>query len=113
MKTLQMNRVLSNFADRCLNPLMDKAAMPVIKLDFKGQLVYANEAAIEFLINSGGIKNGRAIAYIVAMNPGILNPDCALDINIRSGNSNYRFSVVGFREGGYVGLYGFETETVK
>src|SRR5688500_16028695 len=112
MKTLQMNPVYSNFLDRHLNPLMDESPMPVIKIDFRAQLMYANKAAIEFLINTGGIRNGRAISYIIAKNPGLLNPDCVLDINIRSGDLIYHFSAIGFREGGYVGLYGYEIETL-
>ena len=50
-----------------------------------------------------------AIKYLLEKCPGILDPHCNLDLCCKVYDVKYFFSVVAFKEAGYVGLYAYRT----
>ena len=82
---------------------------PVIKLSFDGILLFANNTGIDFLDMLSDYLKTPAVNYLLHECPEILNPHCNLDISCRLYDMNYYFSVVAFKEAGYVGLYGYRT----
>jgi len=45
--------------------------------------------------------------YFLKSNPEILNPDADFSVPLTTPDATFKFDVIGFKEGGYIGLYGF------
>ena len=82
---------------------------PVIKLSPQGILLHANVTGIDFLDLLSNHLKFPAINYLLKECPSILDPHCNLDLTCRLNNILYYFSVVAFKEAGFVGLYGYRT----
>jgi hypothetical protein len=79
---------------------------PVLKIDIKGKILFANAAVFEFLHDLSWPESDHLPAYFTGIYPGIFdsNADCTLAIT--TGQTNFLFDVIGFEEAGYIGLYG-------
>jgi|SRR5688572_22054563 len=80
---------------------------PVIKISLDGILLYANNTGIDFLEMLSDYVKSPALKYLLKECPTILDPHCNLDICCQLYDMKYYFSVVAFKEAGYVGLYGY------
>jgi hypothetical protein len=80
---------------------------PVIKISLDGILLYANNTGIDFLDSLSNFTKRPAINYLLETCPTLLDPHCNLDISLQINDMKYFFSVVAFKEAGYVGLYGY------
>lgn len=80
---------------------------PVIKLSFDGILLFANSQGIDFLDELSAFVKQPAINFLIKNCPGMLDPHCNLDLCCQLSEIKYYFSVVAFKEAGYVGIYGY------
>ena len=80
---------------------------PIIKLSLDGILLYANTTGIDFLEMLSDQVKGPAIKYILEKCPGILDPHCNLDLCFQLYDMKFYFSVVAFKEAGYIGMYSY------
>ncbi len=108
METSKMNKASrlskSNTAD---NGIRVHNMNPVIKLTPEGILLFANSTGIDFLEMLADQVKEPALKYLLTNCPEILDPHCSLDLCCKIHEMNYYFSVVAFKEAGYVGLYGY------
>jgi len=82
---------------------------PLIKLSFEGMLLHANSTGIDFLEMLSDYIKSPSIKYLIQSCPGMLDEHCNLDISVRIHDTVYYFSVVAFKEAGFVGMYGYRT----
>ena len=86
----------------------DIRTSPVIKIDFKGRILYANSASFELLHEWLFPANEYLPEHFLKSNPEILNPDVDFSVPFKMKSTNWNFDVIGFKECGYIGLYGSE-----
>jgi hypothetical protein len=91
--------------------VMSDPSYPVIRLDFKGRILYANRASFPILREWNCLANDYLPEELVHQFPSVLDMDAAFDFQINTNESAYFLDVIGFKESGYVGLYGFKTES--
>ena len=91
--------------------VMPEHSFPVIRLDFKGRILYANRASFPLLREWNCLANDYIPEQLVRENPAMLDLQAEFDFQINTEDSSYYLDVIGFKESGYVGLYGFRTET--
>jgi hypothetical protein len=84
-------------------------SFPVIRIDFKGRILYANKASFPILREWNCLANDYLPEELVHQYPAVLDLEAAFDILIETNGSAYFLDVIGFKESGYVGLYGFKT----
>ena len=87
----------------------DIKSSPVIKIDFNGRILYANSASFELLHEWLFPAIEYLPEHFLKSNPEILNPDVDYSVPFRMKSTNWNFDVVGFKECGYIGLYGVES----
>jgi hypothetical protein len=80
---------------------------PVIKLSPEGILLYANTTGVDFLEMLSDYTRVPALNYLLKECPAILDPHCNIDLCCKLYDLKYYFSVVAFKEAGYVGMYGY------
>jgi hypothetical protein len=85
----------------------DYYELPVIKIDQKGRILYANRASFQILEEWLKAANEYLPEYFLKSNPEILNPDADFSVPLNTSGTTLKFDVIGFKEGGYIGLYGF------
>jgi len=87
-----------------------KSQLPEMRIDENGKILYVN-AASQFIIRDWK-ENGEAEipGYLFSHYPGLHDFNACFDIEIYCGSQIVKFDVVGFKEGGYIGLYACETE---
>ena len=90
--------------------VMSEPSYPVIRIDHKGRILYANRASFPILREWNCLANDYLPEELVHENPAVLDLDAEFDFQIHTNGSSYYVDVIGFRESGYVGLYGFKTE---
>ena len=95
------------------NSFPDESNYPVIKINTSGKILYANHASFIWLGEWLNDKNEYIPTYVIKINPSILNPDADFSISISIKKDILNFDVIGFRESGYIGLYGFNTIDVR
>ena len=91
----------------------DKSNFPVLKIDTDGKILYANHLSFNCLPEWLSGKNAYIPKYIIHVNPDVLNPDADFSISISIKSDIFNFDVIGFRESGFIGLYGFNTLRVN
>ncbi len=91
----------------------DKANFPVLKIDTKGKILYANHLSFDCLPEWLNGKNAYIPKYIILVNPDVLNPDADFSISINVKSDVFTFDVIGFKESGFIGLYGFNSLQTK
>jgi hypothetical protein len=98
-----MNSVQINIESPVLRHDYNNSIMPVIKLDFKGEILYANMSSFDLLINWNCFASSKLPKHIYE--------------NVKEGKSTFKinyndkkinFMIVPFPEAGYVGIYAFE-----
>ena len=87
----------------------DKSNYPVLKIDTNGKILYANNASFEHLREWLNGKNAFLPKHIINVNPDVLNPDADFSISINVKSDVLNFDVIGFKECGFIGLYGFNS----
>jgi len=80
---------------------------PVIKISLDGILLFANNTGIDFLEMLSDYVKTPALKYLLNECPEILDPHCNIDLCCQIYDMKYYFSIVAFKEAGYVGLYGY------
>ena len=111
MKTEIVNASIAHSRKRSQNnKIRGFNVKPVIKLNFGGILIFANSSGIDFLEKLSSHLKVPAIGFLLKYCPSLLDPDCNLDVCLKLEDYNYYFSIVAFKEAGYVGLYGYRIE---
>ena len=85
--------------------------LPVIRIDYKGRIIYANKASFPILREWNCLANDYVPNELINQNPALLDVEAEFDLEIETRDSSYHLDVIGFKESGYIGLYGFKTET--
>lgn len=88
-------------------------AMPVIRIDYKGRILYANKASFPILKEWNCLANDYIPDELIRQHPALLDLQAGFDMNIETKSTQYHLDVVGFNECGYIGLYGYKTETLE
>lgn len=90
--------------------VMAEPAFPVIRIDHKGRILYANKASFPLLREWNCLANDYIPDELLRQIPAMLDLDADFDFQINANDLSYSMDVIGFKESGYVGLYGFKTE---
>jgi hypothetical protein len=91
--------------------VLTEPSFPVIRIDYKGRILYANRAAFPLLREWNCLANDYIPEELISENPAMLDLQANFDFQINTEDSSYYLDVIGFKESGYVGMYGFRTET--
>ena len=91
--------------------IMSEPSFPVIRVDYKGRILYANRASFPILREWNCLANDYIPEELIRQNPAMLDLEAQFDFQINTDTSEYFMDVIGFKESGYVGLYGYRTET--
>ena len=86
--------------------------MPVIKIDFKGEILYANMSSFDLLLNWACFASSNLPLDVVRK----IQSNCINNLQTFDVKFNHRkinFMVVPFPEAGYIGIYGFEFTSEK
>jgi hypothetical protein len=86
---------------------------PVIKFSLDNKVIYHNQAAMPFMGIWGCELDKKIPNQLNKVLPGVFNPDEKFqtkDVNIPYKEYLFRFSMVPFKEAGYVGLYAYSVE---
>jgi len=90
--------------------VMTEPSYPVIRIDYRGRILYANRAAFPLLREWNCLANDYIPDELVKQNPAMLDLNAEFGFQINTNESAYYLDVIGFKESGYVGFYGFKTE---
>ena len=85
---------------------------PVIKINFKGDILYANMSSFDLLLKLGCYLSGRLPAEVISQ----LKDNTKKQLQIMKFNMHSKkcnFLVVPFPEAGYIGIYGFDFTSKK
>lgn len=85
----------------------NNSIMPVIKINFKGDILYANMSSFDLLISWGCLAGRKLPTHIYEkVNGSKLLQNRTFGINYL--NKKINFVVVPFAEAGYIGIYAYE-----
>jgi len=90
--------------------VLSEPSFPVIRVDYKGRILYANKASFPILREWNCLANDYIPEALILKTPAMLDLEAEFDFQINTDDSDYFMDVIGFKESGYVGLYGFRTE---
>ncbi len=82
---------------------------PVIHIDLRGRILYANKAAFPLLAEWNCLASDYLPDELVNQNPTLLSPGAEFSMKVETQFSKFFLDVIGFQESGYIGLYGFLT----
>ncbi len=111
MKTSQDNHeitsteIISN-GNQLYSP--DQSEFPVIKINLQGRILYANRASFQLLREWLCTPEQNLPEFFLMSNPGLLNAEADFSMPLVTRSIRLNFDVIGFKEQGYIGLYGFE-----
>lgn len=91
----------------------DKSDYPVLKIDTNGKILYANHLSLDWLREWLIDQIAYLPKYIINVNPDVLNPDANFSISVNVKTDVFNFDVIGFKESGFIGLYGFNSKPVN
>jgi len=100
MKTIPVSQFIST-----------EPSFPVIRIDHKGRILYANKASFPLLREWNCLANDYIPDQLIREMPAMLDLDAEFEFQINTNDSSYYMDVIGFKESGYVGMYGFRTES--
>ena len=86
---------------------------PVIKFSLDNKVIYHNTAAMAFRSVWGCELDKKIPSQLTQVLPGVFNASEKLntkDVNIPYKEYLFRFSMVPFKEAGFIGLYGYSVE---
>lgn len=81
--------------------------LPVFKINFAGDILYANYASLNLLHDLGVTANRRLSRKFISDHLPVLEKNLNTDIVITSHDAEILFSVVSFEEAGYIGFYAY------
>jgi hypothetical protein len=83
---------------------------PVILVDLKGRILYANKASFPLLREWNCLANDYLPDTLVNHNPALLDMEASFDLQIDTKSASFYLDVIGFKESGYIGMYGYRIE---
>jgi hypothetical protein len=86
-------------------------SLPVIRIDYKGRILYSNKASFPLLKEWNCLANDYLPEALVRNHPDVLRLDADFDLAIETKSFRFHLDVIGFRECGYIGLYGFQIKS--
>ena len=107
---LRVEKKTSSLAQRSDN--MHSHQYPVIHIGRKSRILYANKAAFPILAECNCLTSDYLPDQVVSRNPDILRMDAGFKLQLNTRFFSYRLDVVGFKESGYIGLYGFSSISI-
>ncbi|MBP6334263.1 MAG: hypothetical protein KA444_02235 [Bacteroidia bacterium] len=88
----------------------NNSELPIFRLRADGKIIYANRAAFPVLKEWNCTASNRIPETIRELFPVLTQPNADENIVIMGDKEDLFFSVVGFKEAGYIGVYGFKKE---
>lgn len=91
----------------------DTNMLPVIKFSMDNKVIYHNTAAMAFMSIWGCELDKKIPQQLTKILPGVFNASEKLqtkDVNIHYKEYLFRFSMVPYKEAGFIGLYGYSVE---
>ena len=115
MRNTPLNTKIKRSLPGAYNPLIGKEDImqPVIRIDYKGRILYANKAAFPILKEWNCLANDYLPEEFTHEHPFAMDLDVNASIQIETPTARYHFDVIGFRESGYIGFYGFHHEVIN
>ena len=110
------NLTESNLVSRMLSEKKfspDDSEHAILKIDFEGKIIYANQASFASLEEWFSCRKETLPSSFLKQHPGILDPEADFSFSINVKSTVFSFDVIGFKESGYIGLYGFDTINVN
>ena len=92
---------------------LDESQFPVFKINDKGKILYANNASFELLREWVADYNEYLPENFLKSNLDILNFNAEFSVAFETKSGIKYFDVVGFKECGYIGLYGYQNEFIQ
>jgi len=81
--------------------------LPVIHVDYKGRILYANKAAFPLLREWNCLANDYLPESLTGKSPALLSLDADFGLDIETATAHFHLDVIGFKEAGFIGMYGF------
>jgi hypothetical protein len=115
MKSILAHRInsandISSSAEQVPEKGSHNFSFPVIRIDARGRILYANKASFPLLKEWNCLANDYLPDKLIYSFPGLLDSEANFDLKMETRNTLYSLDVVGFKECGYIGLYGYKTE---
>lgn len=101
-----MNSICLNTSEIELKHSYNNSLMPVIKISFNGDILYANMSSFDLLISWGCFAGSKLPSYIYEKVQGWNMNNNTFCINYM--NKKINFIIVPFAEAGYIGIYAYE-----
>jgi hypothetical protein len=86
-------------------------SLPVFKINFAGDILYANYASLNLLGDLGINANKRLSGKFISEHLPVLEKNINTDIVITTHDAEVLFSVISFEEAGYIGFYAYEIKS--
>jgi hypothetical protein len=83
---------------------------PVVKIDPKGKIIYANKASSPVLKAWNCYANNIVPQEVLSEYPALVDLNSDTSISFSTGVHTFCFSVVGFPSAGFIGVYGYKIE---
>lgn len=91
----------------------NESSMPIIKVSFQGDILYANLASLPLMGEWGCSANQKLPEWFLKDFSGIFNHNSCHELKIPFSNCAIYFTAVPFIEAGYIGLYAFDVEDIN
>jgi hypothetical protein len=85
--------------------------LPIFKINFAGDILYANYASLNLLHDLGVTANRRLTGKFISEHFPVLEKNINTDIAITTHDAEVFFSVISFEEAGYIGFYAYEIKS--
>ena len=85
--------------------------LPIFKINFAGDILYANYASLNLLHDLGVTATRRLTGKFISEHLPVLEKNIYTDIVINSHDAEVFLSVVAFEEAGYIGFYAYEIKS--
>ncbi len=92
---------------------LDESLFPVFKINDKGKILYANNASFDLLRDWATDYSEYLPENFLKSNADLLNYNAEFSIALETKNGIKYFDVIGFKECGYIGLYGYQNEFIE
>ena len=87
---------------------IDECELPILKIDFKGRILYANQASFPLIKALECAADNYLPESFILRDPRILDLNASFSFIVELGSSLIYFDVIGFEEYRYIGLYGYK-----
>ena len=91
----------------------NESTLPVIKISFTGDILYANLASLPLMGEWGCSANQKLPNWFLTNFSDIFNLHSSHDLKIPFADTAVYFTSVPFVEAGYIGLYAYEMEDIN